>query len=234
MTLLSQVAMHLAHSVVFSKAAHLMPWMMGLGGMGLFGVAVIDSSMLPIPLPGSTDLLLLLFTTHSGVSPAFVTSMVVWAIAGSTAGAYLTWETGRKGGIATLDRIVPKRPLQRILRWSERNGTLTVAVAALLPPPIPLLPFVLAAGALGVPRRAFLLSFSVARTVRFGLIGWLGLTFGRQVVGFWQRSLHTWTTPIICLYFSLLLPGVAYAIWRLVKTHRKTSEKKPVLTGTQS
>jgi len=210
-----------------------MPWVMGLGGAGLFAVAAIDSSMLPIPLPGSADLLLLLFTTHLSVSTVFVATMVFWAIAGSTAGAYLTWETGRKGGIATLVRIVPKRPLQRILCWSERNGTLSVAVAALLPPPIPLLPFVLAAGALGVPRRAFLLSFCAARTVRFGLIGWLGLTFGRQVVSFWQRSLYTWTTPIVCLYFSLLLPGAAYAMWRLVKTRRKFPEKPPALTSTE-
>jgi len=202
---------------------HPMPWIAGLGGGGLFAVAVIDSSMLPVPLPGSADFLLLFLTTRPFLSAMIASSMVLWAIAGSTIGGYLTWAAGRKGGVTTLDRIVPKRPLRRILRWTERNGRLSVAVAALLPPPIPLLPFVLAAGALGVPRGDFLLSFAAARALRFSFIAWLGFTYGRQVIGLWQRSLQGWTKPVLYVYLSLLVFGAALAGWRLVKNRRKST-----------
>ena len=41
-------------------------WLTHLGALGLFSVAVIDSSVTPLPLPGSTDLLLLWLVAHSG------------------------------------------------------------------------------------------------------------------------------------------------------------------------
>ncbi len=41
-------------------------WLTHLGALGLFFVAVIDSSVIPLPLPGSTDLLLLFMVAHSG------------------------------------------------------------------------------------------------------------------------------------------------------------------------
>lgn len=202
---------------------HPMPWVAGLGGGGLFAVAVIDSSMLPVPLPGSADLLLLFLSTRPFLSATIALSLVLWAIAGSTVGGYLTWETGRKGGVATLDRIVPKRPLRRIVRWTERNGRASVAVAALLPPPIPLMPFVLAAGALGVSRRDFLMSFAAARTLRFSILGWLGFTYGRQVVSLWQRSLQGWTRPAMYIYLGVLGVGVAFAGWRFVRNRKKAT-----------
>ena len=39
-------------------------WLMGFGVMGLFVVSVIDSSIIPLPVPGSTDLLLILLVAH--------------------------------------------------------------------------------------------------------------------------------------------------------------------------
>ena len=49
----------------------LMPhWLTHLGALGLFSVSVVDSSVIPLPLPGSTDLLLLWLVAHSGRSLA--------------------------------------------------------------------------------------------------------------------------------------------------------------------
>ncbi len=39
---------------------------MGFGTLGLFAVSVIDSSIIPLPVPGSTDLLLILLVAHRG------------------------------------------------------------------------------------------------------------------------------------------------------------------------
>ncbi|MGA7245705.1 MAG: hypothetical protein WBX19_21160, partial [Terracidiphilus sp.] len=78
-------------------------WLTHLGAPGLFFIAVIDSSVIPLPLPGSTDLLLLWLVAHNG-NPWLLTSM---AISGSLVGGYTTWDVGRRGGEDALHQHVP-------------------------------------------------------------------------------------------------------------------------------
>src|ERR1035437_2925235 len=145
-------------------------WLTHLGSLGLFSVAVVDSSVIPLPLPGSTDLLLLWLVSHSG-NPWLLASC---AIAGSILGGYTTWQIGRSGGEAALRNYVPACLLGRVVMWVERHPLLAVFLPAVLPPPIPLLPFALASGALGVSRRRFLGVYGAARCLRYSFIGWLG------------------------------------------------------------
>jgi uncharacterized membrane protein YdjX (TVP38/TMEM64 family) len=66
----------------------------------------------------------------------------------------------------------------------ERNGFVTLVIAALLPPPTPFKLFVLAAGALGMPFRPFLAALSLARGVRFFAEGYLATRYGPQATRF--------------------------------------------------
>jgi membrane protein YqaA with SNARE-associated domain len=145
-------------------------WLTHLGAFGLFAVAVVDSSVIPLPLPGSTDLLLLLLVAHNG-DPWLLAAC---AIAGSILGGHTTWIIGNKGGEAALRHYVPARLLGLVVVWVERHPVLAVILPAMLPPPIPLQPFVLASGALGVSRKRFLAVFGAARGVRYSFIAWLG------------------------------------------------------------
>jgi len=74
-------------SALIQQSAHahhtLLPrWLTHLGALGLFSVAVVDSSVIPLPLPGSTDLLLLWLVANQG-NPYLLASS---AIAGSLLG----------------------------------------------------------------------------------------------------------------------------------------------------
>jgi len=186
-------------------------WLMHLGMLGLFFVAVIDSSVIPLPLPGSTDLLLLWLVAHSG-DPWLLAPC---AIAGSILGGYTTWHIGRRGGEAALRRYVPARLLDRVVRWVERHRILAVFLPALLPPPIPLLPFALASGALGVSRNRFLAVFGAARCLRYSFIAWLGVTYGRKVVRLFSGDLEKWSTPLLSVFVILLVAGGAFGIWKV-------------------
>ncbi len=73
-------------------SAHGLHWLMGFGTMGLFVVSVIDSSIIPLPLPGSTDLLLILLVVHRA-DPVLA---ALAAFAGSILGGYLTWKRRRQ------------------------------------------------------------------------------------------------------------------------------------------
>jgi hypothetical protein len=85
----------------------------------------------------------------------------------------------------------------------------------MLPPPIPLLPFALASGALGVSRRRFLGVFGAARTLRYSFIAWLGVTYGRKIVRLWSGSLEKWSTPLLCAFVVLLTAGLCFGIWKI-------------------
>ena len=187
------------------------PWLMHMGILGLFFVAVVDSSVVPLPLPGSTDLLLLWLVAHSG-NPWLLAPC---AIAGSILGGYTTWHIGRRGGEAALRRYVPARLLRPIVGWVERHRILAVFLPAVLPPPIPLLPFALASGALGVSRRRFLLVFGAARSLRYSFIAWLGVAYGRRLVHLWSASLQQWSTPLLTVFVILLVAGASYGIWKV-------------------
>ncbi|MFZ0743052.1 MAG: VTT domain-containing protein [Terracidiphilus sp.] len=200
-------------------------WLTHMGAFGLFSVAVIDSSVIPLPLPGSTDLLLLWLVAHSG-NPWLFGSL---AIAGSLIGGYTTWAVGRKGGEAALRHHVPARILKRIVAWVKHHPVLAVFLPAVLPPPIPLLPFALASGALGVSRIRFLFVYGAARTLRYSFIAWLGVAYGRHVIRIWSGTLQKWSTPLLGVFVGLLVVGVCFGIWKLRRLRKPVSRAQRAL-----
>ena len=203
-----QAALFLARPTHHSLMPH---WLTHLGALGLFSVAIVDSSPIPLPLPGSTDLLLLWLVAYGG-DPWL---LAAFAIAGSLVGGYSTWHLGRRGGEAALRRYVPARLLGRVVGWVERHRILAVFLPAVLPPPIPLLPFALASGALGVSRRRFLVVYGSARTLRYSLIAWLGVAYGRHAIRMWSGTLQKWSTPLACVFVGLLISGTCFGIWKV-------------------
>ncbi len=222
-----QSALFVAPHMNRSIAPH---WLTHLGALGLFSVSVVDSSVIPLPLPGSTDLLLLWLVAHSG-DPWL---LVPYAVVGSILGGYTTWHIGRRGGEAALRRYVPARLLRQVVAWVKRNPALAVFLPALLPPPIPLLPFALASGALGVSRRRFLVVFGAARSLRYSFVAWLGVTYGRKIVRLFSGSLQEWSTPLLCVFGTLLGVGVCYAIWKIQGLRKIDAAEKLALQGETS
>lgn len=185
-------------------------WVLHFGIAGVFAVALLDASPIPLPVPGSTDILILILGAH-GESPWLLASA---AIAGGLVGAYLTWVAGKKGGEAMLERYVPARFRSSIARWVRNHGMLTLTVAALLPPPIPLMPFLLAAGTLGVTRRQFFIALGTARTIRYGGEALLAAVYGRVILRWFNRYLAGWSSVILYTFLGLLVAAVIFGIWK--------------------
>jgi len=104
----------------------------------------------------------------------------------------------------------------------------------LLPPPIPLLPFLLASGALGVARGRFLVIYGAARTLRYSFVAWLGVTYGRRIVRLWSQNLQKWSTPLLIVFVTLLLAGVCYGIWKIHGMRRVDAAEKIALDDEQA
>jgi membrane protein YqaA with SNARE-associated domain len=177
----------------------------------VFAVSLVDASIIPLAIPGSTDLLLLWLISRGG-NPYVLVSC---AVAGSLLGGWTTWRLGKKGGEAAIRRYVPPRLQGRAHGWAEHHPLLVVFLPAVLPPPIPLWPFLLAAGALGATAKRFLAAFGAGRALRYSLMGWLAIRYGRHIVRAWSATLEKWSAPILWTFIVLTIAGLAFSIWKL-------------------
>lgn len=202
-----------AHAHHSNKFLHLL---FSFGVFGLFFISIVDSSFVPLPIPGVTDIMLVLFAAQK----TNVFLLVLLSTAGSAIGGYLSYQVGQSGGMAFLEKHVPARIFKRVCEWMENHAILSVALPALLPPPMPLSPFVLAAGALKMSRSKFMTTFTISRAIRHSLAVWLGVHYGKQVLHLWNAFSQKWATTILIVIWSTILISCGIAFWKLYKTSR--------------
>src|SRR5215475_3791321 len=136
------------------------PWLVRLGGPGLVVLGIADNSV--VPLTGSMDVLTIwLSARHRELWPYYA----VMATIGALIGGYVTYSLGRGGGKEAIEKKLNKRKAERVFAKFSHWGFRTVAVSAMLPPPFPLVPVLLAAGALQYPKRKFLGALALGRGV---------------------------------------------------------------------
>jgi membrane protein YqaA with SNARE-associated domain len=195
------------------KFVHLL---VSFGVFGIFLVSVVDSSFVPLPVPGVTDIMIVLFAAQktNGVL------LVALATAGSALGGYLSYQVGQSGGMAFLEKHVPPRIFKRVCTWMQSHAILAVALPALMPPPMPLSPFVLAAGVLKMSRTKFLTTFTISRALRHSIAVALGIHYGRQVLRMWNAFSDKWATTILIVIWAGIAISCAIAFWKLYKTSR--------------
>jgi membrane protein YqaA with SNARE-associated domain len=121
----------------------------------------------------------------------------IMATTGSLLGAFLTFRLARKGGKEALAKKLPKRKINKALKTFERWGFAAIVVPALLPPPFPLVPFVIAAGAMQYSLPRFLTAVTIGRFARYTLIAFLGALYGPHILSLFSR--HAYLTIFIGL-----------------------------------
>ena len=194
-----------------SALAHFQRW----GGLGLIVLGLLDSSF--IPLPGSMDALtVVLATSNKGWWPYYA----MMATVGSVIGGYLTYRVGRKGGEKSLEKKISKKKIKRIYRAFEKGGFTAVFVPAMLPPPVPMVPFLFAAGALNYSPRKFLAALAAGRAIRYFALAFLASLYGRAILGFFGRYYRPILWVLVGLALLGALAGVAYWIH-----HRRNSRE---------
>jgi membrane protein YqaA with SNARE-associated domain len=153
-----------------------------LGGVGLVLLGLADNSI--VPLPGSMDVLTIVLAAHHTQLWWYYAFM---ATVGAVIGGYITYGLARKGGKEAFERKLSKRTAENVFKRFERWGFFAVAVPALLPPPFPIVPFLLAAGAMQYSRKKFVSALTLGRGIRFTLVAGLGAIYGRHIVRFFSR-----------------------------------------------
>lgn len=182
------------------------------GPLGVFVLAVMDSA--GVPLPGGVDALVILLAAGNPRQAFWIAAM---AVAGSAVGSLVLFYLARRGGQMYLDRHTVSPRGRRLMGWFHHYGLLTVFIPALLPIPLPLKIFVIAAGALGISPRAYFAVILLARIPRYGALAYLGAKLGEDSKGFLRE--HAWDMVIIAVALFALL----YALVKLRDKLKRTA-----------
>ena len=157
-------------------------WAEGVGGLGLFVVAALDSSFLSFPQ--INDLLIILLSAHY---PARMPYYATMTVAGSLTGCFMLYAVARRGGEVFLRNRLKGRHVDRAIRLYQKYGLLAVLVPSLLPPPVPFKVFVVLAGAAAVSPLRFGLAVVVGRSIRYFGQGYLAVVYGERAGELMQR-----------------------------------------------
>lgn len=158
------------------------PWLLRLRGVGLVLLGILDNSV--VPLVGSMDVLTIWLAASDSRLWVYYAFM---ATAGAVLGGYFTYAIGREGGKEAIEHKFNKAKAQKLMQRFERMGFIWVSVGAIMPPPFPLVPVLLAAGAMQYPRKKFLGALTLGRSVRYLLVAGLGTLYGDAIVSFFSR-----------------------------------------------
>ena len=195
-------------------------WILRLGGPGLIFLGVVDSSV--VPLTGSMDVLTIwLAAGHRNVWPYYA----LMATIGAVVGGYITYALGRKGGKEAIERKLKKDKAQKLLKRFDRWGFESVAVGALLPPPFPLVPVLLAAGALQYSRKKFVAALTLGRSIRYCLVAGLGSLYAGPITSFFSR----YYKPTALVLGGIAVIGSFFAIREYLHARKPKSERRETL-----
>jgi len=189
-----------------------------LGALGLFFLAILDSS--PIPTFGGPDLLTaILAASHR--NPWYEYAAV--ATTGSVIGAYITFHLARKAGTAYLQKhFSPKT--RGMLDFFNRWATSALAVSTAVPFPFPTSIFFAAAGASKYEARKFVGVVMICRAVRYTAIGIIADYYGRHFVRVLRHPGEYWVSLSLLALFVFGLSVITI----LLSRHKAAAEASPV------
>lgn len=194
--------MHVLETIgAFLKSA-LLPY----GGLGLFVLAICDSSFLS--LPEVNDVLLMFLSMQR---PELMILYAGCTTAGSVVGCLMLYSVGRKGGEAFLRRRMSGERMEHFRAGYARYGVLAVVIPSLLPPPTPFKVFVLSAGAFGVPVWRFVMAIVAGRGLRYFGQGLLAVMYGEAAIDYVQENA---ARVGIAISLAIAIIAVAFVVWR--------------------
>jgi membrane protein YqaA with SNARE-associated domain len=187
------------------------------GAFLFFPLGLLDMSFMA---PGSFDALLIVLTVaHKDLWWYYA----LMATAGSVCGTWPSFQLGRKGGEEAIEKKLGAARAKKIFAAFQRWGFWSMFIGAVAPPPMPASAFVLAAGAMKYPWRRFLLVWTVGRLLRFGLLSWITMRYGRHLFH-WFSGYYRSATWIL---FVVGIAAGAVALWFYLRERRRRAVESP-------
>jgi membrane protein YqaA with SNARE-associated domain len=189
------------------SATHkLMRWLYHLGGIGLIPLGLLDNSV--VPVTGSMDVITVLLCANERTWWPYYVFM---ATVGSVLGGYTTYRLARGEGKGRFAKMLSHSRIKKLRPLFEKWGYEAIVVPAILPPPFPMVPFLIAAGATGYPRAKFLSALAIGRAIRYTVLGVLGFLYGHWIIYFLREHVYA----IVIAGTVLIAASIGLAFFRL-------------------
>lgn len=187
-----------------------------LGAPGIALISALDASFLTFPeVP---DALVVVLTIAHPESWFYHGAM---ATVGSVLGSLTMFILAQKSGDALLSRWVKAGTRDRLFGLFKSYGMLTLVAGSLMPPPMPLKPFVLLAGITGLSTSRFLVVVSVSRGVRYLGLAWMAKAYGQQFIEYLDEHMRRVSIGLVILF------GAAAVTLVLRKIRHRRSDATP-------
>jgi membrane protein YqaA with SNARE-associated domain len=176
-----------------------------LGALGLFFLAILDSS--PLPTFGGPDILIaILAATHR--NPWYEYAAV--ATAGSVIGAYLTFRIARTAGSAYLNSKFGEGKVSALLKLFKKWGTGTLVASTAIPFPFPTSMFFAAAGASDYHMGRYLTIVAICRAARYAAIAIIADLYGRHFIRVLRHPTQYWGWLLLfaAMIFGFIAGGI--------------------------
>lgn len=154
-----------------------------LGPWGLFLIALGDSAF--IPLPQGVDALLIAQSIAAPSSAYFAATL---AVAGSVLGSYILYFISKRGGEKMLEKKASQKGARKLHQNVERYGALALIPPTMIPLPLPMKLFVIAAGVFQMPIPQFLAAITFARCVRYFGEAFVAVRYGERTTDFLREN----------------------------------------------
>ncbi|MGD1105802.1 MAG: VTT domain-containing protein [Terracidiphilus sp.] len=176
-----------------------------LGALGLFFLAIIDSS--PLPTFGGPDILTAILAGRQ-TNPWYEYAAV--ATAGSVIGAYLTFRIARKAGSAYLHSKFGSRKVDGLLHFFQKWATGALVASTAVPFPFPTSLFFAAAGASNYGPGKFLTVVTICRGARYTLVAIIADHYGRHFIRVLRHPVQYWGWLLLfaAVIVSVILAGI--------------------------
>jgi membrane protein YqaA with SNARE-associated domain len=183
--------------------------------LGIFAfiiVGLLDQSV--IPLPGSMDALVIFYVASR---PELWWYYAILGTIGTTVGGFVTYRIAKKGGKEALEKKISKRRAEKAYKVFDKWGFWSIFVGAILPPPVPIVPFLAAAGVMQYPKRWFLSAYALGRIIRFSIVALITKEYGKSIFGFFSR----YYKPALYTLIALCIVGGIFGIRFYLQLRRK-------------
>jgi membrane protein YqaA with SNARE-associated domain len=179
-----------------------------LGVWGLCGMAIVDSSSLPLPFLDP------LVVSYGAANPRSFLLYCFMAALGSAIGSMVPYYLGRAGGELFLLKRINRRRYERLRDRFENQEFLAIMLPAMMPPPMPVKLFELAAGVFEMRPAWYFLAICTGKFIRFAVESIVVIVYGPAILETAMHALHR--------HLNLVLGGVgalvlAIAVWVIRK-----------------
>jgi membrane protein YqaA with SNARE-associated domain len=198
--------------------APLLTFLFHLGYFGPLVMGILDSSFLVLPFGNDLVVVGLVAQHHHGV-PWYVLS----AACGSTIGAFLLALVSRRLGEEGIRKIAGDGQYEKLKKRIGKRSGIAVVLAGLAPPPFPFTTVIAGVSALDYPFWRLLLANFAARAVRFAVLSYLALRFGKHVLNIAKSAPFQWS---MIAFIAICLIASGFSIWHWFGNPRKKSAKE--------